>query len=197
MQALDRSLVLENGEPRANGGFTFQRKGEPRDLLNGAWRTELTVGYEGSAWNTISVDVAAEEIPDIAPEYLQAIDLSSLRLPGPKFVPCLPLNHQLAQKIHGMTQPPRENGRNERAKDLVDVLLIQESVGDIAELRRVCVRTFEQRGTHAWPPQLQVHEHWRDEVTRLVTEYALSVESLESAVKNARELIARIDGSVT
>ena len=112
-------------------------------------------------------------------------------------MPCLPLNHQLAQKIHGMTQPPRENGRNERAKDLVDVLLIQESVGDIAELRRVCVRTFEQRGTHAWPPQLQVHEHWRDEVTRLVTEYALSVESLESAVKNARELIARIDGSVT
>lgn len=41
--ALDQSLVLENGEPRVHGGFTFQRKGEPRDLLNGAWRTERTV----------------------------------------------------------------------------------------------------------------------------------------------------------
>lgn len=193
LKALDQSIAMENGEPRANGGFTFQRKGEARDLKNGAWRTELTVRYEGTAWNTISVDIAAEEIPDVEPEYLDAIDLSPLMLPGPKSVPCLPLYHQLAQKLHGMTQPPRAYGRNERAKDLVDVLLLKESVAVTADLRRVCVSVFERRGTHAWPPQLDVHDHWRGEFRRLVTEYGLEVEGLEGGVSDALHLIARID----
>lgn len=195
MQALDRSLIMENGEPRVHGGFSFQRKGAARDLMNGAWRTEVTVRYEGSAWNTISVDVAREEIPDVAPEYLDAIDLSPLKLPGPNVVPCLPLHHQLAQKIHGMTQPPRKNERNERAKDLVDVLLIQDSLGDMTEIRNVCVTVFEKRGTHAWPPQLEVPEHWRDEFGKLISEYGMTIESLEAGVRDARDLIVRIDSS--
>lgn len=193
MASLDRSLATERGEPRLHGGFSFQRKGEARDLMNGAWRTELTVRYEGGAWNTISVDIAREEIPGVAPEYLTAIDLSPLMLPGPRLVPCLPLAHQVAQKIHGMTQPPRTNGRNERAKDLVDVLLLEESLGDLTALRRVCVRVFDTRGTHAWPPQLTIQEHWRDEFGRLVSDYGIKVEDLESGVRDAQDVIRRID----
>lgn len=195
LQALDRSLRSENDEPRVHGGFTFQRKGAPRDLLNGAYRTVITVRYEGTAWNTISVDVAGEEMPDVAPDYINAIDLAALHLPGPAVVPCLPLSHQLAQKIHGMTQPPKEGRQNERSKDLVDVLLIEELVRDMAELRRTCVTVFEARGTHEWPPTLEAHAHWRDEFGRLSAEYDLNVRSLEEGVTAARELIARIDGS--
>ena len=195
MQALDRSLLSQNDEPRVHGGFTFQRKGEPRDLLNGAWRTEITVRYEGTAWNTISVDVAGEEIPYVAPEYIKAIDLSALRLHGPAVVPCLPLHHQLAQKIHGMTQPPKEGRRNERSKDLIDVLLIDAFVGDLSELRRTCVSVFAARGTHEWPPTLEVYEHWRDEFGRLAAEYGLQVGSLEGGVMKARELIASVEST--
>lgn len=197
MEAIDRSLRSEHDEPRVHGGFTFQRKGEPRDLRNGAWRIEMTVRYEGTAWNTISVDVAGEEIPDVAPEYITAIDLSALHLPGPDVIPCLPLHHQLAQKIHGMTQPPQEGGRNERAKDLVDVLLIEAFLGEMAELRRTCVRVFEARGTHEWPPTLKVPEHWRDEFGKMAAEYGLHVGSLEEGAIKARELIARIESSAT
>lgn len=161
--------------------------------MNGAWRTDLTVRYEGGAWNTISIDAAGEEIPDVAPEYLDAIDLSPFGLPGPKRVPCLPLHHQLAPKIHGMTQPPRGNGRNERAKDLVDVLLLRDSLGDVAGLRSVCVTVFDKRGTHAWPPRLELQEHWRDEFGRLVSDYGLTVERLEAGVADAQDLITRID----
>jgi hypothetical protein len=193
MQSLDRSLLSVNDEPRVHGGFTFQRKGEPRDLLNGAWRVEIAVRYEGGAWNTISVDLAGEEIPNVAPEYIPAINLAPLLLPGPDSVPCLPLNHQLAQKIHGMTQPPREGRRNERAKDLVDVLLLGEFIEDVAALRQVCVSVFEARGAHEWPPMLEVLEHWRDEFRRLSEEYGLKLGSLEEGVAEARELIARID----
>ncbi|MCC7002906.1 MAG: nucleotidyl transferase AbiEii/AbiGii toxin family protein [Gemmatimonadaceae bacterium] len=195
VQSFDSSLVPENGEPREHGGFTFQRKGEPRDLHNGAWRIEIAVRYEGTAWNTISVDLAGEELPDVAPEYINAIDLAPLRLPGPASVPCLPLTHQLAQKIHGMTHPPREGRRNERAKDLVDVLLLKEELDDLAELRLVCLSVFAKRGTHEWPPMLEVHEHWREEVLRLSEEYGLGNGTLEEGVSKARTLIARIDKS--
>ncbi|MCO4098590.1 MAG: hypothetical protein HEQ38_04130 [Gemmatimonas sp.] len=105
------------------------------------------------------------------------------------------MNHQLAQKIHGRTQPPTKGRRNERAKDLVDVLLIEEFLGEMAELRRTCVSVFEARGTHKWPPTLEVHGHWRDEFGRLAAEYGLHVGSLEEGATKARELIARIDGS--
>jgi len=92
-----------------------------------------------------------------------------------------------------MTQPLRANARNERARDLVDVLLLKESPDDLTELRRVCVNVFETRGTHTWPPHLEVHEHWRDEFARLASDYGLIVESLDSGVRAARDFIVRID----
>jgi len=96
---------------------------------------------------------------------------------------------------YGMTQPPRSNARNERAKDLVDVLLLHDQLADMAAIRSVCVAVFEMRGTHAWPPDLEVHEHWRDEFEKLVSEYGLAVEGLEAGVAEARTLILRIDAS--
>jgi len=61
------------------------------------------------------VDVAGEEIPDVAPEHIKAIDLSALHLPGPDLIPCLPLNHRLAQKIHGMTHLEKREGETSSA----------------------------------------------------------------------------------
>lgn len=105
----------------------------------------------------------------------------------------MPLDHQMAQKIHGMTEPPRGNRLNERVKDVVDVILMRELLGERAGLRRVCVALFEARATHRWPPHLDVHEHWRAEFGRLAAEHDLGVDSLEEGVKQVQDLIAQID----
>lgn len=193
LAAMNSALTTDNGVPARYEGFTFQRKGQTRQLGNGALRIELGVRYEGGTWTSVSIDLAHEELPDIAPELIAAIDLSPFGLRGPSAVPCLPLHHQIAQKIHGATQPPREGGRNERTKDAVDLLLVEDRVTDHVSLRAVCVQVFEQRNTHPWPPTLFAHEHWRDEYSRYVREYALGQSTLEEGVAATARFIARID----
>jgi len=64
----------------------------------------------------------------------------------------------------GMTLPPRPGKRNERFRDLVDLLLLlllEELGTDYAGLREACEQVFRTRGTHDWPPPLDaVPPHW-------------------------------------
>jgi hypothetical protein len=57
---------------------------------------------------------------------------------GPVELPCLPLRLHVAQKLHGMTLPPRRGKRNERFRDPIDLLLMEELVTDYAGLREAC-----------------------------------------------------------
>lgn len=193
LNALDTSLTTENEVAAEHEGFTFQRKGQAITLESGAIRLALSVRYEGGAWTTISIDLAPEELPGIPPEYIQAIDLSDFHLKGPGMIPCLPLNHQIAQKIHGMTQPPREGSRNERVKDAADLLLLEERVTDYRELRQACKQVFEFRRTHEWPPKTGSHDHWREEYDRLAKEYGLRHATFEGGIAAITRFIARIE----
>ncbi len=61
----------------------------------------------------------------------------------------------MAQKIHGMTQPPKDDeAANERFRDLADLLLMRELTSDLAGVRDACVEVFALRGTHDWPPTI-------------------------------------------
>jgi hypothetical protein len=59
-----------------------------------------------------------------------------------------------------MTLPPRPGKRNERFRDLIDVLLMAPLVTDHAGLREACESVFRTRATHEWPPVLAVPAHW-------------------------------------
>jgi hypothetical protein len=88
----------------------------------------------------------------------------------PSQLPCLPLRLHVAQKLHGMTLPPRPGKLNERFRDLMDLLLMDAMIThDYAALRepaswssatetlirgrpisRPCRRIGRSR-SHAWP----------------------------------------------
>jgi len=96
-------------------------------------------------------------------EWLPAIPLTeSFGVTGPDALPCLPLRHHVAQKLHGMTLPPRPGKRNERFRDLIDLLLMEALVVDYQDLRKSCEHVFKTRSTHAWPPPLDLPEHRND-----------------------------------
>ncbi|MGH7653720.1 MAG: nucleotidyl transferase AbiEii/AbiGii toxin family protein [Gemmatimonadaceae bacterium] len=193
LATLDRALTTEEGASAPYEGFTFQRKGQVRQLGNGAIRLGVSVRYKGGSWTSISIDLTAEELPGVTAEEVMAIDLSPFGLQGPTVVPCLPLDHQIAQKIHGVTKPADGGRQNERAKDAADLLLIEGQVTDYVSLREVCVQVFDHRDTHPWPPQPVVHEHWRDEYGRYVADYALGYATLEDCIGAIGRFIARID----
>ncbi|WP_431310197.1 nucleotidyl transferase AbiEii/AbiGii toxin family protein [Litorihabitans aurantiacus] len=57
------------------------------------------------------------------------------------------LEHQIAQKLHAVTDPAYE-----RAHDLVDLQLLWRADPDLPRLRDLCERTFDWRRRQPWPP---------------------------------------------
>lgn len=193
----DLARTIERGlTGEAYQGFTFRRKGEPLALDNGTVNLEFAVSYRGGAWTTIAVDIARAEPGESETEWLPAIPLKeAFGITGPIDLPCLPLRLHVAQKLHGMTLPPRSGKRNERFRDLVDLLLMEELVTDYPGLRDACESVFRSRGTHDWPPPLAVPPHWREPFARQARELDLPVADAEDGLKRVQAFVERILGT--
>jgi hypothetical protein len=179
-------------------GFSFRRKGEPLLLDNGAVNMEFAVTYRGQPWTSISVDVARAEAGESEVEWVEAIALTdAFGVTGPAQLPCLPLRFHVAQKLHGMTLPPRRGKQNERFRDLVDLLLLEALVAhDLPALRKACELVFGSRNTHGWPPNLEaVPSHWAAPFAQLARELELPDTDVETALTRVRHFVARILGA--
>lgn len=187
-RALERAV--EVGARSGYHGFVFRRKGEPLVLENRTISVEFAVTYEGGAWTSIVVDVARAEPGEGEIELLPAVPIhEATGIAGPTELACLSLRMHVAQKLHGMTLPPRPGKRNERFKDLVDVLLMEALVTDYERLHEACESVFRTRGTHDWPPLLELPSHWAEPFAALSRE-------LELAVRDGREAMERVQAFV-
>jgi Nucleotidyl transferase AbiEii toxin, Type IV TA system len=179
-------------------GFRLRRKGHPLLLDNGAINMEFAVTYRGQPWTSISVDVARAEAGEADVEWVHAIALAdAFGVTGPAQLPCLPLRFHVAQKLHGMTLPPRPGRQNERFRDMVDLLLVEALVAhDYPALREACELVFRSRNTHPWPPDLTaVPAHWAMPFAQLAEELGLPETDLDAALKRVRSFVARILGA--
>ena len=124
---------------------------------------------------------------------LKAIPLTeAFGIAGPVDLPCLPLRFHIAQKLHGMTLPPRAGKRNERFRDLIDLLLMEELVTDYRALREACETVFRSRDTHAWPPPLAVPTFWIEPFARLAVDLDLPATDAEVGMMRVRAFVERI-----
>lgn len=185
---LERALTSESYQ-----GFSFRSKRNPLILDNGVINMEFAVSYRGGAWASISIDIARNESGEHEIEWLPAIPLTELfGVTGPNALPCLPLCHHIAQKLHGMTLPPRPGKRNERFRDLIDLLLMEALVVDYRDLCKTCEHVFKTRGTHPWPPPLGLPEHWVDPINRLIRELELPIADAHGGLTRVRQFVDRI-----
>ena len=176
-------------------GFSFRRKGELLLLDNGAVNMEFAVTYRGQPWTSISIDVARAEAGESDVEWVEAIALTdAFGVTGAAQLPCLPLRFHVAQKLHGMTLPPRPGKQNERFRDLVDLLLMEALIThDYAALREACELVIVTRSTHAWPPNLDaMPSHWAEPFAKLAGELDLLETDIETALIRVRNFVARI-----
>lgn len=192
--ALERAVTGE-----AYQGFSFRRKGQPLLLDNGAVNIEIAVSYRGQPWTSVSVDIARAEPGESDVEWVDAIALTDdFGVTGPTQLPCLPLRFHVAQKLHGLTLPPRPGKQNERFRDLVDLLLMETMIThDHGSLREACELVFWSRNTHEWPPDLDVlPAHWTKPFAVLAEELELPQTDLDAALISVRGFVQRIlDGS--
>lgn len=145
---LQRAVVEDLGDH-----FTFAITGS-EELREGglslAIRYRIECSVAGTFFEPLQVDVsiAPPEPWDAEPAQRPGL-LADIGL-GPVQVLVVPLERQIAEKLHAYTR--LYDGTTTRAKDLVDFLLIRkfERIG-AQQLKDAIQRTFTRRGTHPVP----------------------------------------------
>lgn len=153
----------------------------------------VSIAFLGSPWGGLDVEVSDPEIDPHS--HIREIDGELVRF-GASFgfgalqpVTLVGLEHQIAQKIHAVTDPAYV-----RAHDLVDLQLLWTAAPDLASLHHLCVRTFDWRRQQPWPPlPLRPMEDWALAYADARAETAVSGETtVLPDVTAAREWLARI-----
>ena len=156
---------------------------------------DVKLRYMKQPWCTVRLEVGYDEIGDaqtaeefIAQEILDVF--KNLCLDEPKPIPLMPLTHQVAQKLHGVSEP-----NSSRAHDLVDLQLIfSRDAVDLKEVSRIAKRLFANRRRQPWPSLITKGESW-DSLYADAAEGLEVLETVDEAVAWANELIERIDAA--
>ena len=172
-------------------GFSFSYA-EPEPIREtGSHRLELKLQYAGRSWATLRVEVSRPEGRAHEPETVPALSVSQFGLSGPREVTCLSLRYQIAQKIHACTERFEER-ENERVHDLLDLLLMEDLIADLAQVKDACLEIFELRTGPHWPPTLSAEPSWPAIYARLAAEIDFPITELPEAQAGVQALIDRI-----
>lgn len=160
---------------------------------------DVKLDYLGKPWQTVRVEIGHNEIGD-ADEFEEFLPselgdvFEQLGFPRPRPVRVMKIAHQVAQKLHAVSEPG-----SERAHDLVDLqLMAGRSDWDWRDIRAKCVRLFAYRQLQAWPPVIVEGDGW-------ASIYAAALESIREptalfptvaeAIVWANALVAKIDAA--
>ena len=122
---------------------------------------DVKLDYRGRPWCTVKFELGHNEIGDAdEPEYQLADGLVQLftevGLDAPKPVRVMRADHQVAQKLHAVSE-----AGSDRVRDLVDLQLLDRGEDlDLAQVQATCVRLFEYRRQEVWPPTIEAGAGW-------------------------------------
>lgn len=153
---------------------------------------EVKLDYRGRPWCTVKFELGHNEIGDAEqPEYRLATDLADLftevGLEKPRPVPVMRADHQIAQKLHAVS----EEG-SERVRDLVDLQLLEGAENlNLPQVAATCARLFRYRHQQTWPPTITTGTNW-DSLYAEASEGLDVLSTTEEAVTWINEFIQRI-----
>jgi len=129
---------------------------------------------------------------------VKPLRISQLGLPEPESVAVVGIRYQIAQKLHACTEKFQTGPENDRFRDLMDLLLLRDMLdkADFPRVREACVRIFEARNKHPWPPTVTVYESWRAAYREMTQEEGFEVQDVDDAALLVTEMIAQIDVAV-
>jgi len=173
-------------------------------------RFSVLLQVRGVTWRSIRVEVSPDE-GGIGQEFeaLPVLPLSGVGLPTPDELFGVAIRNQIAQKLHAVTDPHSPpDFLNERARDLVDLVLLRRAVDEeglpsYADIRDACVRVFEARANEAavanrlpraWPPVVSVHSSWPTDFGNSAAQVGLNC-SYEEAIEAVNDWIHEIETS--
>jgi hypothetical protein len=123
------------------------------------------------------------------------MSLDQLQIPLPEAANCVSLRYQVAQKLHACTEVFDEGRENDRFRDVMDILLVEDLLHDIGldRVREAGVDIFMVRDKHTWPPIVTVYDSWRVPFAELARENGFTSEDIDEAAAALTALIAAIE----
>lgn len=169
----DRFLALERSAALGFDDFTFRVK-PPHDLeIVDTVRVDVAIAYRGRGFQTVQIDLGPADEPTVDLVAPMIRGVAELGIPVTSPVRCITLDVQTAQKLHACTNPRVLQAEN-RARDIVDIVLL-DMLGqlDPKSVQAACIRIFEQRAEHEWPPAIEAPPAWRIELESLAAQQHL------------------------
>lgn len=193
----DLSLSLRDGWCGFSGTVVKRNparpRGVPRQYVMQPYAVRLA--YNGQPWCTVDLEVGFNELGDAEePDFALADEVAQifimLGFPVPDAVPLMKCEYQIAQKLHGLTEP---NSR--RAHDLIDLqLIVDHSQVDLAKVARLCERLFSFRRMQPWPSRIVRGTDWETAYNDANSKRGVS-RTLDEAIDWANSLVERIVGA--
>lgn len=171
--------------------FSIERTAKLDQLLEGsAVRFHVRADLAARRFEDFVVDVGFDMPSGWEPEELVGPDLLAFAGIEPVVAPSLPLELQVAEKVHAYSRVYGGDGiGSTRVKDLVDLALIAATAGlDAARVQRAIAETFEHRSGRDVPQVLPLPPaDWDVPFRRLATEVGLAYD-----LKDGHALAARL-----
>ncbi len=161
-----------------------------------AVRVRLRLSYKGRTWGSVQLEMApVEGRMGRELDRVKAMSLDPLQVPLPEAANCVSLRYQVAQKLHACTEVFAEERENDRFRDVMDILLVEDLLYDVglAHVREACVDIFTVRDKHTWPPTVTVYDSWRVPFAALAHENRFTPDDIDEATSALTALIAAID----
>lgn len=183
--------------------FTFgiERTAKLDQLLEGsAVRYHVRVDLAGRRFDDFVVDVGFDMPADWEPEVLVGPDLLGFAGIDPVATPSLPIELQVAEKVHAYTRGYGTEGiGSTRVKDVVDLALVATTAElDAAKLSRAVKETFERRSGRDLPREMPPPPRdWDVPFRRLAGEIGLAADLAKGHELAARLLDPILSGNVT
>jgi len=156
-----------------------------------AQRMDVKMTYKGRPWATLRLEASPPGVERAEAEEISAFSLTQLGLHGPEQVACQSLRYQIATKLHAVTERFPE-GENDRFRDLIDLLLLQELEPDLTQVVDACREVFTGRAKQSWPPDLLAEPSWTEQYRALAIEQNFAVQEVAQAVELVQALINEI-----
>jgi predicted nucleotidyltransferase component of viral defense system len=188
----DRFAALERAAALAFDEFTFRVK-VPHDLERvDTVRVDVSIAYRGRGFQTIQIDLGPADEPTVDLIAPAIRGVAELGIPVTSPVHCITLDIQIAQKLHACTNPRVVEAEN-RARDILDIVFL-DMLGQLDPelVRLACIRIFEQRAEHAWPPLVEVPSAWRTELASLAADQGLAFTTGDEIVVAFMSILERI-----
>ena len=147
-------------------------------------RIRLACELAGRPFETLLVDIGFSDPILWSPGEVTSPGLLTFAGFEPFAIPCLPLEQQIAEKVHAYCREYGRSQHSSRVKDLVDLQIIGSSLAVEGErLREALIAVFAARGKPALPERLPPPpENWARPYARLAAELQLPP-SLEGAYR--------------